>query len=287
MSDPSSPLPVFVVRDPTELAATAADWFAELAHAAVAARGRFTVALAGGSTPEGLYRELARRTLAAGKSEGGAGVPWSDVHIYFGDERYVPHDDPQSNFRMARETLLEHVPIPPAHVFPMPTDAAQPADAATVYERILAADFKTSLPLREGPGEGKSVAPPNASTTAQQFPQFDLILLGMGPDGHTASLFPGTAAVHEQQRWVVAPWVEKFNTFRITLTPPVLCAARDVLFLVSGASKADVLHNVLEGPYQPDVFPCQVVRPAPGRLRWLIDQPAAAKLTRQTMTVDR
>ena len=253
------------------VADTAAVWdegarrFAAAARDAIAARGRFMVALSGGSTPEGLYRELATRhsPTAPDKQSAALSIPWSHTHIFFGDERYVPHDDPQSNFRLAREALLDHVPIPAKQIYPMPTNAADRAVAAAEYEKTLRQAFPTPLPSNEN-------QPP--------IPRFDLILLGMGPDGHTASLFPGTKAVHEQHRLVVAPWVEKFQTYRLTLTPPVLCHGRQLLFLLSGAAKADTLRDVLEGPFDPSRLPSQIVRPVDGRLTWLIDREAAARL---------
>ena len=291
------------------VADTAAVWdegarrFAAAAREAVANRGRFMVALSGGSTPEGLYRELASRhtTAAPGTTSDPLNVPWSQTHIFFGDERYVPHDDPQSNYRMAREALLDHVPVPPNQVHPMPTDATDPNAAAAAYEQTVIEIFNTSHPARKGPAEGKDSgpstqypvpstqysvlstqhAPPNTQSVLNtRVPRFDLILLGLGPDGHTASLFPGTDAVHEEQRLVVAPWVEKFETFRLTVTPPVLCYARAVLFLISGGAKADTLRDVLEGPYDPARLPSQVVRPVDGRLTWLVDVAAAANLSR-------
>lgn len=243
--------------------------FAAAAQAAVAARGRFAVALSGGSTPEGLYRELATRHRASGadQSSDAPRVPWQQTHIFFGDERYVPHDDSESNFRMAREALLDHVPIPAEQVHAMPTDAADPDVAAQKYEATLATVFtQCSVP-------GNQYSEPGSP-----FPCFDLILLGMGPDGHTASLFPGTDAVHEQHRWVLAPWVDKFQTFRLTLTPPVINQGRQVLFLVSGASKAQTLRDVLEGARDPSRLPSQIVRPAEGQLIWLIDRDAAHRL---------
>jgi 6-phosphogluconolactonase len=258
--------------------------FADAARAAVAARGRFTVALSGGSTPEGLYRELATRQRAAGSGRDAGralDVPWQQTHIFFGDERYVPHDDPQSNFRMAREALLDHVPIPAQQVHAMPTDAADANLAAAEYEQTLAAVFQTPLPVRAGLGEGQERVPgTQCAVPTNPFPRFDLLLLGMGPDGHTASLFPGTDAIHETRRWVMAPWVAKFNTFRLTLTPPVINQARQVLFLVSGASKAETLRDVLEGPYDPSRLPSQIVRPVDGQLTWLVDREAAAKLSK-------
>ena len=256
---------ICVVADTAAVWDEAARRFAAAAREAVAARGRFMVALSGGSTPEGLYRELASRHTAAapGVTTDALSVPWSQTHIFFGDERYVPHDDPQSNYRMAREALLDHVPVPPNQVHPMPTDATDPKVAAAAYEQTVTEVLGTQY-----------------SVLSTHIPRFDLILLGMGPDGHTASLFPGTDAVHEEHRLVVAPWVAKFETFRLTVTPPLLCHARAVLFLVSGAAKADTLREVLEGPYDPARVPSQVVRPVDGRLTWLVDAAAAAKLTR-------
>lgn len=268
MSNQHSATEICVVSDTAAVWDEGARRFAAAAQEAVAARGRFMVALSGGSTPEGLYRELASRHLASapGKTSEALGVPWSQTHVFFGDERYVPHDDPQSNFRMAREALLDHVPIPAEQVYPMPTDAAEPSAAAAEYEKTLVRVFHAPQALA------------SQATTAPPVPRFDLILLGMGPDGHTASLFPGTEAVYEQRRLVVAPWVEKFKTYRLTLTPPVLRHGRQVLFLASGAAKADTLCDVLEGDYDPSFLPSQIVRPVDGRLTWLVDQEAAAKL---------
>jgi 6-phosphogluconolactonase len=288
MEVPTASPDIHIVPDVAAVWDEAARRFAAAAREAVAARGRFMVALSGGSTPEGLYRELASRHGTSGESHAALDVPWKATHIFFGDERYVPHDDPQSNYRMAREALLDHVPIPAGQVHPMPTDAPDPQAAAAQYEKTLAGEFQGA--------QGKvlstqysvlSTQNPALSTeysvlsTSSPLPRFDLILLGMGPDGHTASLFPGSDAIHETRRLVVAPWVEKFKTFRMTLTPPVLCNARAVVFLLSGAAKADTLRDVLEGPYDPLRLPSQVVRPIDGRLTWLVDQAAATKLTHQ------
>ena len=234
----------------------AAEKFVEIAKNSIAERGCFTVALSGGSTPKKLFSLLTQEPF---RSQ----IEWKKVYFFFGDERHVPPDDPQSNFRLAREALLDHVPIPAKQIYPMPTNAADPAVAAAEYEKTLRQAFPTPLPSNEN-------QPP--------IPRFDLILLGMGPDGHTASLFPGTKAVHEQHRLVVAPWVEKFQTYRLTLTPPVLCHGRQLLFLLSGAAKADTLRDVLEGPFDPSRLPSQIVRPVDGRLTWLIDREAAARL---------
>lgn len=244
------------VPDFEELVRVAAQKIVKVAQEAIADRGRMAFALAGGSTPNKLYTLLASDTF---RSQ----IPWDTIHFFWGDERHVPPDHQDSNYRMARETLLTHVPVPEDHVHRIPSELQNAEEAADSYERELREYFQ--LP------SGKK-------------PRFDLILLGMGPDGHTASLFPGTSAVHETTRFVAAPWVEKFTTFRITLTPAVLNEAAYVIFLVSGHDKAETLRSVLEGPYQPDLFPAQIINPARGQLHWLVDKEAAGCL-RSPLTV--
>lgn len=236
-----------VLPDPKALAEAAARHVVESAQTAIDARGAFSIALSGGSTPRELHLKLASPPLVDE-------VDWSRVHVFFGDERCVPPDDAQSNYRMARETLLSRVPIPPEQVHRMRGELP-PDEAAQRYEAELQRFFDTEPP------------------------RLDLILLGMGDNGHTASLFPGLRAVHEQQRWVVAEYVAEVGMWRITLTPLILNLAREVVFLVAGAAKADMLRHVLEGPYAPDERPAQIVRPTPGELSWLIDAQAAAKLS--------
>jgi 6-phosphogluconolactonase len=180
------------------------------------------------------------------------------MFFFWGDERHVPPNDADSNFRMANETLLSKVPVPPANVFPVPAENPDASAAAEAYEETLRKFFALA------PGE---------------FPRFDLILLGMGPDGHTASLFPETAALQEKSRLVVANWVEKLKTSRITLTLPVLNAARCVAFLVSGTDKATVLREVLEGSAPAEKYPSKLVRPAEGKLIWFVDRAAASELS--------
>ncbi len=237
-----------------EIVATAVDLFhaaaEELvlaARAAIGAQGRFTVALSGGSTPKALYSLLASNY---------AGFAWNRVFIFFGDERHIPPTDPDSNYRMANETLLTKIAIPSENVFRVPAENPDAAAAALEYETQIRRFFALK------PGE---------------FPRFDLILLGMGPDGHTASLFPDTAALDENSRLVVANWVAKFNTHRITFTFPVLNRAAEVMFLASGAEKADMVRQVLQGK-NPSQFPSQRVQPTDGKLLWLLDEAAAAKL---------
>jgi 6-phosphogluconolactonase len=238
---------VRVFPDPHALADAAARHIAESAQAAIDARGRFSIALSGGSTPRDLHARLASPPLVDQ-------IDWSRVHVFFGDERCVPPDDEGSNFRMADETLLSKVPIPKQHIHRMRGELP-PAEAAEDYARQLREFF------------------------GNEPPRLDLILLGMGDNGHTASLFPGLTAVHEQHRWVVAEYVEEVGMWRITLTPVVLNLAREVLFLVAGAAKAHMLRQVLEGPHQPDERPAQIVRPVPGDVIWLVDAAAAAELS--------
>jgi 6-phosphogluconolactonase len=235
-----------------ELARAAAHLFVEVAREAVEVRGQFTVALAGGSTPRDLYRSLADDEALR------EAVRWPDVHVFWGDERHVPptHDD--SNFRMAHETLLDRVPIPRHQIHRIEAEGPDAAQVAVAYEKTV----RTSLALADG-----------------EWPQFDLILLGMGKDGHTASLFPGSPAVHEAARLVVAPLVEKLGAYRITMTPPVFAHARDTVVLVAGADKAGALREVLEGPFLPERYPVQVLRGALGPVTWLLDEAAASALS--------
>jgi 6-phosphogluconolactonase len=236
------------VADAGAVARTAADEIVEAASRAVAARGRFTMALAGGSTPRGLYRLLAD----AGQPYRGR-LPWEAIHLFFGDERPVPPDHPDSNYRMAREALLDRVPAASVHRI-----HGEDPGGAEAYEAELRRFFETP------PGD-----PP---------PRLDVVLLGLGGDGHTASLFPGSPAVEERTRWVVSPFVEHLGTRRVTLTLPVLNRARDVLFLVSGASKAAALARVLDPSGSPDLPPAARVRPEDGTVVWIADADAASGL---------
>ena len=226
----------------------AADFIAELAARAIVERGRFTIALSGGGTPRPIYARLA-------SAEYRERIAWPQVHIFFGDERCVPPDDARSNYRLARETVLDQVAIPPDNIHRIKGEI-DPAQAALLYEQELQGVFRT-----------------------RSLPPFDLICLGMGENGHTASLFPGTAALHERERWVAAQYAEVMQTWRVTFTAPLINAARGVAFLVEGAGKADMLWRVLAGPYQPDVLPSQLIQPASGQLYWLVDAAAASRLT--------
>jgi 6-phosphogluconolactonase len=238
-----------VVPDATSLYAMAAEEFCSCGQPAIAARGRFCVALSGGNTPRGVYSLLAEKKKDS--------LAWDKVYIFFGDERNVPPDHPDSNYRMARESVLSRLPIPAANVFRIPAELSADA-AAGQYEQSLRGFF--------GLGGGS-------------WPQFDLILLGIGEDGHTASLFPGSPALREQSRLVVANPVEKFHSERITLTYPVLNHALEVLFLVSGQGKAPILRDIFD-PAMKGRYPAQAVQPEHGKVLWIVDRDAAGLLGR-------
>jgi len=210
----------------------------------VRAKGRFTVSLSGGSTPRGLYSRLAQDSRD---------LPWGKIYFFWGDERHVPPDDKDSNYRMVRETLLSQAPIPPENVFRMHAEEADAARVAEQYEQVI----KKFFALKAG-----------------ELPRFDLVLLGLGPDGHTASLFPHSAALQERSRLVVANWVEKFQHYRLTFTAPVINNAAEVMFLVSGAEKAAALRSVLKSDAPAEAFPAKLIQPAKGRLIWLLDRAA-------------
>jgi 6-phosphogluconolactonase len=245
----SSSVEIRTLTTPQELFEAGAELVAHAAKEAVEERGRFAIALSGGSTPRSLYHLLATNARTS--------LPWDRMFFFFGDERHVPPTDKDSNFRMANEAMLSKVPIPEANIFRVPAENPDAAAAAEAYEQSLRKFFSLE------PG---------------QVPIFDVILLGLGPDGHTASLFPGTAALQEKSRLVVANWVEKFNTHRISLTLPVLNAARCVAFLVSGSDKAAALEAVLQSNGPGEQYPAKLVHPTNGKLIWLVDRAAASGL---------
>ncbi len=245
----SSTRSIEVFATAPDLFHAAAEEFVGAARTAIGAQGRFTVALSGGNTPKALYSLLASNH---------SNFAWNRVFLFFGDERHVPPTDPESNYRMVNESLLSKITIPAENVFRVAAENPDADAAASEYEAQIRKFFELK------PGE---------------FPRFDLILLGMGPDGHTASLFPDSAALEEKSRIVVANWVAKFNTHRITFTFPVLDRAAEAMFMASGADKADMVHQVLDEKQTPP-FPCQLVNPTDGKLLWMLDEAAAAKLTR-------
>jgi 6-phosphogluconolactonase len=239
--------------DAEAVARHAASEFVQRAKQAIWDRGVFRVALAGGSTPRRTYELLATKEFASR-------VEWTSVQIFFGDERAVAPDHPESNFHTAHEALLDTVPLHTSQIHRMAGERGDLAQSAREYEAELSRSF--------------------ALKREQGFPSFDLVMLGMGKDGHTASLFPFTTALGEKSAWVVKNEVPQLGTDRLTLTAPVLNAARCVMFLVAGADKAVSLERVLEGPRNEIELPSQLISPA-GDLLWLIDEAAAARLSRK------
>lgn len=244
--------PAYIIHtcpDLDALSQTGADYWLAQAQQSIAQRGYFYVALTGGATPQALYRLLAEPRRASQ-------LDWSRIHLFMGDERYVPQNHPDSNFGMARRCFLDHIPIPPANLHPVPTDHPQAESAASTYAALLAQLI---------PDGGVGI------------PQFDLIMLGMGEDGHTASLFPETEILAEQTKTVAAVYVPKLAGWRISMTYPSLNQARQIMVLVSGANKAAVLAHVLQQG-SAKRYPIQGVEPV-GEMHWFIDQAAAAGLS--------
>jgi 6-phosphogluconolactonase len=248
----SSTLEIRVSTTPQELFAAAADEVIHAANQAVEKNGRFTIALSGGSTPKALFNLLATNAKTT--------LPWEKMFFFWGDERHVPPTDPDSNYRMADEAMLSKVPVPAGNIFRFPAENPDALEVAATYEKILQKFFQL-------PSGG--------------FPAFDLILLGMGPDGHTASLFPGSAGLQDRSHLVIANWVEKLKTHRLSFTLPVLNAARCVSFLVSGTDKATMVKTVLEESVPAEQYPAKLVHPTDGELIWFLDRAAASALSTQ------
>ena len=237
---------VRVFRTMEAMNESAAQWLVDLAEKSVTARGRFVLCLSGGNTPKGLYTVLSMKPYHDL-------VPWKSTFVFWGDERCVPADDKRNNAHMANAVLLRKTDLPSSHVFPVPVNLP-PADAARKYEETLRVFF----------GNGA--------------PRFDLILLGLGENGHTASLFPGTAAVREKSHWVKDVFVGDQRMYRITLTAPLINKAHHVLFLVTGEKKSGILRTVLTAPRRPNRYPAQLIRPGQGEICWYVDGKAASQL---------
>ena len=240
-----NPMELKIFASPELLARAAAEFFVARSKECVDESGMFTVALSGGSTPKRLYQLLADQNEPFRDR-----IAWPKIHCFWSDERHVPPDHPDSNYRMTHEALLAHVPVPPSNIHRIPTENPSANEAATAYEQTL------------------------IDVTSNRLPQLDLILLGLGSDGHTASLFPGTDALNETTHLVAAPWIEKLQAYRITMTLPLLNNAASVVFLVSGKDKVEIVKEVLEGE---DKYPAQAVKPTHGQLVWMLDQAAAPK----------
>jgi 6-phosphogluconolactonase len=239
---------IAIYDDKHTISQHAAEYIMRIARESIDLHGRFTFALTGGTTPGEVYSLLGSEPI---RSQ----IDWQRVHIFWGDERCVPHNNPESNFYLAQEVLLHNVAIPKSQIHPVPADQIDRDAASQKYAVEMQHVFGTN-----------------------GIPSFDLIHLGMGPEGHTASLFPHQTSLHEMHRLVIPVTVPKPPPDRLTFTPPLLNAAKNVLFLVAGSEKADALHAVLEGQYQPDEYPAQIVRPTNGEVVWMLDKAAAQKL---------
>lgn len=245
---------VLVGADTDETVRIAAGQFAALARKIVAEGRAMSVALCGGSTPRTLFQALAAEPFAGL-------IPWHSIHFFWGDERNVPPGHPESNYSMARELLLSRVPVPPANIHRIPTGDGTAVEAADLYERTL----RDNLPLVHG------------------LPRLDYNLLGLGSNGHTASLFPHRPTLRERQRLVVADHVDEVNSWRVTLTAPVLNNAAQITFLVTGEGKASIVRKVIEGPREAESMPAQLIAPADGTLTWILDSAAASCLSRPAL----
>jgi len=241
-----------ILADPAAVTRRAADEFVKAANNAVAQKGMFSVALSGGSTPKSLYALLADDPGYRSK------VPWDKMRVFFGDERHTPPDSPESNFHMATESLFSKGVLKPEQITRIKGEYPNTEKAALEYQLVIRAYFQ----LEEG-----------------QYPRLDLVLLGMGEEGHTLSLFPGTTALHATGRIAVRNWVGKLYTERITMTATVVNHASQVMFLITRPDKAPALKAVLEGPYEPDQLPAQLIQPESGNALWLIDRDAAKMLS--------
>jgi 6-phosphogluconolactonase len=229
----------------------AAEEFTKIGRTAIADTGRFAVVLAGGSTPRRLYERLAGTSF---REE----IVWDKVEFFWGDERAVSPEHPDSNYRMANDVMLKHLNIAETRIHRMSAEQPDLDTAARDYQAEIACGFDT---VSDGDA-----------------PCFDLVLLGMGADGHTASLFPHAGAVRETKRWVVPTRMPQSDSLRLTLTPTIINNAKNVVFLVAGANKAETLAQVLNGPYEPERLPAQLIRPVSGNITWLIDEDAARQL---------
>jgi 6-phosphogluconolactonase len=242
-----------IAEDIRELSRMAASEFVQRAVEVVIRRGAFTVALSGGSTPRHLYSLFAEPTEPFINR-----IPWKNCHFFWGDERLVPPDHPDSNYRMAHETFLSKVPVPSENVHRVLAEGPDANQAAEDYGREIREFFHLE---------------------DSKLPRFDFVLLGLGADGHTASLFPGTSILREEKRLVSAEWIESRESYRISMTPPVLNRAACVAFLISGGEKAGIVREVIEGTFHPDRLPAQLIQPGKGRLFWFLDHAAASQLT--------
>jgi 6-phosphogluconolactonase len=237
----------YIVEDSAELSVRVADWFLSLVNNVLQKQDRFTVALSGGSTPKKLFALLATDDY---KNR----IDWTRVHCFWGDERFVPFADDRNNAKMAYEQLLNHVPVRPEHIHIMPTEM-EPPQAVAAYTKIIDSYFK-----------------PGAAS-------FDLVMLGLGDNAHTLSLFPGYPIIHEKEKTVDAFYLKEQEMYRITLTAPIVNLASNICFIVAGADKSPAVREIIEGEWNPDLYPAQVIKPVKGKMFWFMDAAAAAELS--------
>jgi 6-phosphogluconolactonase len=240
---------VWVYKDPDALGEAAAGLIVKHAQSAVNTKGKFSLVLSGGSTPVKTYQRLAGPPYRDR-------FPWGYVDFFWGDERAVPSQDERNNAHMAREILLNHVPVSEEQIHPIPTQLS-PAEAAREYEAEIRGYF------------------------AGEAPSFDMILLGLGENGHTASLFPNTPVLEERKRWVAEVYVAEQDLWRITMTAPLINQSDLVVFLLQGEAKSNIFKAILEGPYKPEELPAQLIKPQPGEIYWLVDQAASSRISKK------
>ncbi|NIO09332.1 MAG: 6-phosphogluconolactonase [Deltaproteobacteria bacterium] len=247
-------------KDPDELSRAAAEKVIAINRKAASRGGRFSLVLSGGSTPRRLFQMLAAEPYCDQ-------MDWTHVEFFWGDERTVPPDHQDSNFHMANEALLQKITLRPEQIHRMKAESEDPDASARDYQREIAKVFE--IPERGRP------------------PSFDLVLLGLGPDAHTASLFPHTSGIMERESWVVKNHVPQLKTNRITMTVPILNRAKMILFLVVGHDKAEALHSVIEGSRDPERFPAQLIQPDEGELVWMVDREAAARIDSKRLNLSQ
>lgn len=238
---------IHISKDINALSLDFANWLLDYADEVLSKKEHFTIALSGGSTPKLLHELLVQEPFVSR-------IDWTKWIFFMGDERFVPITDDRSNAKMAYDTMLNHVPVPKENIIFYQTEGITPEDSSVAYEKILRSHF-----------EGKETG-------------LDLVILGMGDDGHTLSLFPGQPIIHETKKWVDSFWLEAQDMYRITMTHPVANHAAQVAFLVSGEKKVHALHEVLKGEYNPNLYPSQIIKPNPGELHFFIDEAAAEGL---------
>jgi 6-phosphogluconolactonase len=267
---------LYISKDIDDLNKNVAEWMVDYIRKTLQLQDRFTIALSGGSTPKKLH-------LALASSEFKNRIDWQKLHVFWGDERYVPFNDDRNNAKMAFDTLLDHVPVPKSQIHIMRTDI-DAEKSAKEYEEILreyfpktAVSFKPSAVSKETTDNSR-LTPDSYRDHDSKTTTFDLTLLGLGDNSHTLSLFPGERVIHEQNSWVKAVFVNEVNMERITLTAPIVNLSKRIAFLVSGKEKAEAVAHVFSKDYNPDLYPAQVIKPVNGELFWFLDEAAAVKV---------